>query len=225
MSLSRQTSTGSSGSSRKASIGSLNRKASTESTGSGRRYSTSGSYNNGIAVLTENISVLPKLIVFDLDYTLWPLWIEMYSPPFHLERNEPQVRDKGGRIVNPYPDVKDIIVELKESGIELGIASRTPEIKGARRLVETLGWDKYIPFKEIYPGCKTTHFENLCKHTHIPLSEMLFFDDEERNIKDLTAAGVVSCLVDDRGVTRKAVRDGLLKFEKERSHDKEVQSK
>ncbi len=146
---------------------------------------------------------------------------------FNSHRNEPQGRDKGGRIVNPYPDVKDILVELKESGIELGIASRTPEIKGARRLIETLGWDKYIPFKEIYPGCKTTHFENLCKHTHIPLSEMLFFDDEERNIKDLTAAGVVSILVDERGVTRKAVRDGLLKFEKERqSHDnKEVQSK
>lgn len=167
------------------------------------------------------------MIVFDLDYTLWPLWIEMYSPPFHMEshRNEPQVRDKGGRIVNPYPEVKDILVELKESGCELGVASRTPEIKGARRLIETLGWDKYIPFKEIYPGCKTTHFENLSKHTHIPLSEMIFFDDEERNIKDLTAAGVVSILVDDRGVTRKAVREGLLKFEKERSKDTGVESK
>lgn len=63
MSLSRQTSTGSSGS-RKASIGSLNRKASTESTGSARKYSI-GSYN-GIVSLTENISVLPKMIVFDL---------------------------------------------------------------------------------------------------------------------------------------------------------------
>lgn len=144
---------------------------------------------------------------------------------FDSHRNEPQARDKGGRIVNPYPEVKDILVELKDSGIELGVASRTPEIKGARRLIETLGWDKYIPFKEIYPGCKTTHFENLCKHTNIPLNEMLFFDDEERNIKDLTAIGVVSVLVDDRGVTRKTVREGLLKYEKERSHDKGVQSK
>ena len=54
---------------------------------------------------------------------------------------------------------------------------------------------------------------------------MIFFDDEERNIKDLTAAGVVSILVDDRGVTRKAVREGLLKFEKERSKDTGVESK
>lgn len=68
MSLSRQTSTGSSGS-RKASIGSLNRKASTESTGSSRKYSI-GSYN-GIVSLTENISVLPKMIVFDLGKKLY----------------------------------------------------------------------------------------------------------------------------------------------------------
>lgn len=225
MSLSRQTSTGSSGSNRKASIGSLNRKSSTESTESTRRYSA-GSHNGPIALM-ENISVLPKLIVFDLDYTLWPLWIEMYNAPFHLEshRNEPQARDKGGRIVNPFPDVKEILVELKQSGIELGVASRTPEIKGARRLMETLDWDKYISFKEIYPGCKTTHFENLSKHSHIPYNEMLFFDDEDRNIKDITAIGVVCVLVDDRGVTRKTVREGLLKFEKERSGAKEVQSK
>lgn len=140
-------------------------------------------------------------------------------------RNEPQARDKGGRIVNPFPDVKEILVELKQSGIELGVASRTPEIKGARKLMETLDWDKYISFKEIYPGCKTTHFENLSKHSRIPYNEMLFFDDEDRNIKDITAIGVVCVLVDDRGVTRKTVREGLLKFEKERSGAKEVQSK
>lgn len=91
--------------------------------------------------------------------------------------------------------------------------------------METLDWDKYISFKEIYPGCKTTHFENLSKHSRIPYNEMLFFDDEDRNIKDITAIGVVCVLVDDRGVTRKTVREGLLKFEKERSGAKEVQSK
>ena len=107
-------------------------------------------------------------------------------------------------------------MELKESGIELGIASRTTEVKGARRLIETLGWDKYIPFKEIFPGCKTTHFENLKRHTKIPYSEMLFFDDEERNIRDLTAVGVVCVLVDDHGVNRKTVTEGLAKFQKER---------
>lgn len=90
--------------------------------------------------------------------------------------------------------------------------------------METLGWDKYVPYKEIFPGCKITHFENLVKHTRIPLGEMLFFDDEERNIRDLTSVGVVCVLVDERGVNRKSVVDGLLKFQKERG-DNNVTSK
>ena len=134
----------------------------------------------------------------------------------HSNKREIQVKDKAGRIVNPYPEVSDILVELKDAGITVGVASRTPEVKGARRLIETLGWDKYMPFKEIYPGCKITHFENLTKHTKIPMSEMLFFDDEERNIRDLTAVGVVCVLVDERGVNRKTMNDGFLKFAKER---------
>lgn len=107
-------------------------------------------------------------------------------------------------------------MELKNAGIELGIASRTTEVKGARKLIETLGWDKYVSHIEIFPGSKITHFENLAKHSQIPLSEMLFFDDEERNIRDLTSVGVVCYLVDEKGVNRKSMREGLLKFEKER---------
>lgn len=122
-----------------------------------------------------------------------------------------------GNIVNPYPEVTEILKELKEAGIVLGVASRTSEIKGARRLIETLGWDKYLTHKEIFPGCKVSHFNNLTASSKIPLEQMLFFDDEERNIRDLTAHGVVCVLVDDSGVNRSTLRDGLLKFERERA--------
>lgn len=138
-------------------------------------------------------------------------------------RTEPQVKDKHGRIVNPFPEVRDILADLSAAGVVLGVASRTTEVKGARKLIETLGWDKYLTHKEIYPGCKITHFENLKKCTQFRYSEMLFFDDEERNIRDLTSIGVVSILVDDRGVNRKSLRDGLLRFAKERGNKPETQ--
>lgn len=127
------------------------------------------------------------------------------------------MRDKTGRIVNPFPEVTDILKELATSGFVLGIASRTPEPKAARRLVETMGWDRMIPFMEIYPGCKVVHFENLVKHSKIPLKEMLFFDDEVRNIRDLTDHGVVCLHVGDSGVNREVIIKGLKKFQQERS--------
>lgn len=111
----------------------------------------------------------------------------------------------------------EILKELKEAGIVLGVASRTTEIKGARKLIEALGWDKYLTYKEIFPDCKVTHFNNLTKSSKIPLEEMLFFDDEHRNIRDLTAHGVVCIQVNDSGVNKRTLKSGLLKFEKERS--------
>lgn len=42
---------------------------------------------------------------------------------------------------------------------------------------------------------------------------MLFFDDEQRNISDLTAHGVVSILVPN-GVNRKVLSEGLAEFAK-----------
>ena len=119
--------------------------------------------------------------------------------------------------MDPYPEVTDILEELKDHGITLGVASRTCGIKEARRLIEALGWDKYLTYKEIFPDCKVKHFNNLTKSSKIPLEEMLFFDDEHRNIRDLTAHGVVCILVDDSGVNRRTLKNGLLKFEKERS--------
>lgn len=43
---------------------------------------------------------------------------------------------------------------------------------------------------------------------------MIFFDDEQRNISDLTKVGVLSILVRD-GVTKKLVEDSISKFERE----------
>lgn len=41
--------------------------------------------------------------------------------------------------------------------------------------------------------------------------DMLFFDDEHRNINDLTRHGVLSILVPD-GVNRKVISEGLAEF-------------
>ncbi|GIY28779.1 magnesium-dependent phosphatase 1 [Caerostris extrusa] len=126
----------------------------------------------------------PKLIVFDLDYTLWPFWVDTHvSAPFKKVKNH--IVDGSGRKIKCFPDVPDVLNKLKSDGYILGIASRTEWPEGAEKLVKLFEWDNYFTYKEIYPGRKTTHFERMHKASGISYSDMLFFDDEARNIMDL----------------------------------------
>jgi len=76
----------------------------------------------------KKYSVLPKMIVFDLDYTLWPLWVEMYTPPFTVGKNW-KIKDRTGSTAKPFQQVPMILKELKNQGIILGLASRTTAIE------------------------------------------------------------------------------------------------
>ncbi|XP_046608522.1 magnesium-dependent phosphatase 1-like [Neodiprion virginianus] len=152
-----------------------------------------------------------RVIVFDLDYTLWPFWVDTHVTPPFKKGNGGQVVDALNHKIKYYPEVPEVLKELVKDGYELGVASRTGEIQGANQLLNLLGWDKYFTYKEIYPGCKVTHFSKIQKNSGVNLADMLFFDDEQRNIKDLTKMGVTSILVRN-GVNKEVVQNGLRQF-------------
>lgn len=109
--------------------------------------------------------------------------------------------------MEPYPEVLEVL-EHYSKRCEIAVASRTSYPPGAESLLNLFGFDKFIKYREIYPGCKHTHFNKLKKQSSFDYSEMLFFDDEPRNIRDLRQIGVESVLVDsDVGVTKKLVED------------------
>ncbi|XP_047182769.1 magnesium-dependent phosphatase 1-like [Vigna umbellata] len=67
---------------------------------------------NGEALqIIEAFEILPKLVVFDLDYTLWPFYCEC--------RSKHEMRSL-------CPHTKGILLALKEKGIDVAIASRSP---------------------------------------------------------------------------------------------------
>ncbi|XP_018580272.1 magnesium-dependent phosphatase 1-like [Anoplophora glabripennis] len=153
----------------------------------------------------------PKLMVFDLDYTLWPFWIDTHVyPPFKTKSNG-QIVDLYESPVTHYPEVPDVLEKLQREGYILGVASRTSEIKGALQLIDLFGWDKYFTYKEIFPGQKITHFYNIKKQSGLNFTEMMFFDDEQRNIRDISELGVVSVYVKN-GVSKKVVEEGKNMF-------------
>ncbi|KAG5883830.1 hypothetical protein JTB14_033751 [Gonioctena quinquepunctata] len=148
-----------------------------------------------------------KLIVFDLDYTLWPFWVDTHvSPPFKKGSNG-TITDSAGTRITCYPHVPEVLKNLYEEGYTMAIASRTTELKGACQLIQLFGWEKYFRHKEIFPGGKVTHFNNIKSQSGVEFDDMIFFDDEQRNIRDISELGVVSILVKD-GVSKAEIEEG-----------------
>jgi len=131
------------------------------------------------------------LVVFDLDFTLWDAggtWCDHTSPPY--ERVNGEIRDGEDRRITLYPDVREIIQSLDHQGIDLGLASRTHSPETALHLLDLFGVGQFFPYRQIFPGSKTTHFNNLRKETGLPFGRMFFFDDESRNIEEVGRLGV-----------------------------------
>ncbi|KAI0032525.1 magnesium-dependent phosphatase-1 [Vararia minispora EC-137] len=180
-------------------------------------------------------SRLPKLVAFDLDYTLWPLWMDTHvAGPLKRDESNPsnEIQDRYGEKISFYRDVSSILHRLREAGIVVAACSRTSAPRLARNALSLLlvppkhGDQKGIPTpaieffdqQEIYPGSKIQHFKQLHKKTGIPYGEMLFFDDEGRN-REVESLGVTFILVSD-GLHNQDLERGLNEWR--RRHPMEV---
>lgn len=161
----------------------------------------------------------PQLIVFDLDFTLWNCggtWCDCLSPPFRADGR--RIEDSGGRLVRLYDDVHEILSHCDDHAISIALASRTGQPTWARDLLQHLDITHRFTFAEIYPSSKLRHFAALQKASGLAYEEMLFFDDEMRNIEEVSGLGVTSVFVDD-GLTAELFHARLGEFAAERTSD------
>ncbi len=134
----------------------------------------------------------PGLVAFDLDFTLWDaggLWCDCTTPPYH-RNGQGQVFDDAGRQITLYPDVMSILYQLQKLGIPVALASRTEQPGWANELTHLLGMDPFVQYREIYPGRKTRHLSQISADSGVALRDIVFFDDEHRNIHDTQSMGV-----------------------------------
>jgi magnesium-dependent phosphatase 1 len=189
---------------------------------------------------------LPKIVVFDLDYTLWPFWVDTHvTGPIKATEGGLKVKDRYGEAYGFYNDIGGILVavsayprydwrsgksnpqQLKAKNILVGAASRTHAPELGREMLKLLKIPTssgsstraidYFDHLQIYPGSKTTHFERIHRDSGIDYEEMLFFDDESRN-KNVEVLGVTMKLV-PRGVSRDVIDEGVRSWRKR--HGKE----
>ncbi|WVZ60489.1 hypothetical protein U9M48_010503 [Paspalum notatum var. saurae] len=142
--------------------------------------------------------VLPRLVVFDLDYTLWPFYCECRS-----KRDSPSL----------FRHARGIMYALKEKGVDMAIASRSPTPDIAKVFLDKLELQSMFVAQEIFSSWthKTEHFQKIQRKTGIPYKSMLFFDDEDRNIETVSKMGVTSVLVEN-GVNLDMFKLGLSNF-------------
>ncbi|EHK20665.1 uncharacterized protein TRIVIDRAFT_192604 [Trichoderma virens Gv29-8] len=178
----------------------------------------------------------PRLIVFDLDYTLWPFWVDTHvTGSLKINPTHTGATDNTGEEFAFYSEVPEILAVLPylnhPNKIKLGVASRTSAPGLARELLKGIhvpptssfadndGNNKKAAGKkkpaidvfdgglEIYPGSKIKHFTALQKRTGIRFEDMLFFDDESRNM-ETEQLGLTMKLVPD-GVTWEEIGKGI----------------
>ncbi|KAK2437270.1 magnesium-dependent phosphatase [Trifolium repens] len=142
--------------------------------------------------------VLPKLVVFDLDYTIWPFYCECRS-----KHDTPSL----------FPHSRGILAALKDQGIQTAIASKSPTPHIATTFLDKLNITSMFAAKEIFYTSthKTEHFQKIYSRTGVSYNSMLFFDDDNNNIQEITKLGVTSILVRN-GVNLGIFREGLTRF-------------
>lgn len=142
-----------------------------------------------------------QVFVFDLDFTIWnagDIFCSETNPPYSW--NEDKLVDQSGRWIRMYPEAMEVLQMLKSKGVLIAAASRTNEPEWAIQLLQLFDIDKYFDIKEIYPGSKITHLNRIQEQIGCPFDQMVFLDDEDRNIGDARSLGV-NCVLVNNGIT------------------------
>ncbi|KDR71622.1 hypothetical protein GALMADRAFT_229581 [Galerina marginata CBS 339.88] len=188
----------------------------------------------------------PRLVALDLDYTLWDLWIDTHvtGPLRRHENTVNQVLDKYGEQISFYKDVPDILHGIRSRSLRvnddeedrkvvIAACSRThapdlanqclrlllvpPSVDAEQSIHKPTAAIEFFDELEIYPGSKIKHFKALHQRTGIPYSEMVFFDDEQRN-SEVGKLGVTFQHV-PRGLTRQIFDHGLKEWRRRQSSE------
>eukprot|EP00403_Amphidinium_massartii_P029245 CAMPEP_0178391178 /NCGR_PEP_ID=MMETSP0689_2-20121128/11030_1 /TAXON_ID=160604 /ORGANISM="Amphidinium massartii, Strain CS-259" /LENGTH=151 /DNA_ID=CAMNT_0020011715 /DNA_START=69 /DNA_END=520 /DNA_ORIENTATION=+ len=141
---------------------------------------------------------LPRVIVFDLDGTLWEP--EMYmirgGSPFRTTDNGNRVFDRRGEEVELLGKTREILETLagcdavKDGRSTLAVASTCDEPEWARECLRLfrfregkLTMSEILPVQEIYGAhSKVVHFERIRKQTGADYEDMIFLDNQMNNI-------------------------------------------
>ena len=171
--------------------------------------------------------MLPKLIAFDLDGTIWSPDMYMLwggGSPFKSVSNS-ELRDTSKQPVKLLGACGELLDEFKTSpeweGTKIAWVSCTDEPSWADECSRLFKTPMNVPLKDrvdeemIFKANKQAHFKQLQSRLNIPYESMLFFDNEVSNIHSVSKLGVMAVHC-PHGVTRELWDETIQSF-KDRS--------
>ena len=160
----------------------------------------------------------PKVIVFDLDHTIWPFYVDLQVvPPFRKKNcfGREVIVDSNDSEIECFKDIKKILNTLKwhcfKNSEHLAVASKALSNQVAFELIDLFGFNEYFSSVQIYSMPKTQHINAIKQEIQFEnYNQVLFYDDNKFNIRDTKQMGVFSFLVNkNNGLDLKAVHKSL----------------
>lgn len=182
--------------------------------------------DQGLVEHWQSLENPPGVIVFDLDYTLWPFFLDKHiKRPISGRQTQKgtELVDRCGNGKLAYSDVTKILRTLKRcvdqrSGGYLAIASKSPRADYALEAVDIYGWREFFSSFQIYNLSKNHHMNAIKKELALSgLDDVLFFDDNKNNVGPTASLGVCPFLVGVEGLNMKAALQGLSQFSQHKS--------
>jgi magnesium-dependent phosphatase 1 len=168
----------------------------------------------------NDVDNLPQVIVFDLDDTLWTGDVDCTGgPPFKRDKNSRHtVYCSRRRPVKLFEDVPQIFDDLVDDNIRIAYASRTWEPEWAKAALSefSCGQSRVVDMWSVAAGhgwgdvSKVSHLSEISKQLSLPISSMVFIDNEMRNIRDITKLGATCGYCPD-GLTKDIFKEALIR--------------
>eukprot|EP00038_Savillea_parva_P025001 m.45794 g.45794 ORF g.45794 m.45794 type:complete len:191 (-) comp6695_c0_seq1:217-789(-) len=181
--------------------------------------------------------VLPRIVVFDLDNCVWDP--EMYQlwgggAPFKYHAHTNTCVDRAGQTVRLLGAAVDVWHQIATdpdfAETEIAIASCCDEPSWAEEILRKFRigpsdavaagtaptMHDLVAYKRIHKGSKKNHLRAIAQESGVSLEEMVFFDDQHGNIRDVSSLGVLSIRT-PYGIEEQHWQECLASFHRQRT--------